>query len=942
MWRRAVVVTLVMWAVVVATSELASATERLTRRFTSDDGLPVTSPGIFAEDANGVLWIGSEAGLARYNGRRIEGWAPETLNERVSYVATGPRGEVVALARAAWQVSGRGLAPLLGPDGAQLRGVGYVAFGPDGAMWIVQDGVLQRRTAGGAWQPPFALPERARAVAVRSDGDAYVTAGALLWRVGADGSAERLVDTGRSGDLILLDDDTVALARGTKLMLWHGGALEVLADRPGWAVWVARRGERLWLSWDYFFGYKDPGEPPRIWRVPSAGQLVVDREGSLWMGTGGGLVQFPEPDTEAFGQSEGLDVTGAIALARGPEGIFFNSWAEPGYILDPDTRALTPIEPQRGAMLSARICTDATGSVWTSHRNVLSQRRDGTWIHHPLAAGDGLILCSVAPDGSVWAPTGSELRLVRGERDHVLVPLPPDGTAHSVLEDSAGRLWLAPVGERICRGSAALARQGRDPKWVCQDLPGIVHATDIIETPRGTIWLGTRHGGLLYFDGGGWSPVPSAASLKGRMIASLAHSPRGGIWIANVAGVVRVVEGDRPDAPWTVVERLGSWNGLITGGAGQVLEDADGTVWLTTSVGLTRVPVQARSQARVPPPVALAEVRVKGVPRDGPVRMPYADNSIELEFVGPSFREPKLVAYRLRMGPGRNWSAPTSQSTFTFVDLPPGHYAVEVAASLDGEHWSEPARYEFDVARPWWLEPWAWVAGGLGALAIGFGIHRARLLVALRLERQRIRIAMDLHDEMGSGLGSIGLLAEVAADGDGKTSSLAAQIADTASELGGSLTDIVWSLRSESGDVESLASHLTNKGEALFPGDAPRFETAFPPTWPRVELSLPVRRNVQLICAEALHNAAKHARATRVQLGVDTAGRRWCLWVEDDGVGIDAGAAPRSGGGVGFTSMQSRAEQIGAELDIGPAHDAPRGTRVSLRFAPRARDQRIQ
>lgn len=96
------------------------------------------------------------------------------------------------------------------------------------------------------------------------------------------------------------------------------------------------------------------------------------------------------------------------------------------------------------------------------------------------------------------------------------------------------------------------------------------------------------------------------------------------------------------------------------------------------------------------------------------------------------------------------------------MDLPPGDYLAEVRASLDGESWTEPpATYAFSVAPPWWRRTWVMAAFALCALAALYGLYRWRLGFLLKLERQRTRIAMDLHDQMGSGLGSIGILGEV-------------------------------------------------------------------------------------------------------------------------------------------------------------------------------------
>jgi signal transduction histidine kinase len=198
---------------------------------------------------------------------------------------------------------------------------------------------------------------------------------------------------------------------------------------------------------------------------------------------------------------------------------------------------------------------------------------------------------------------------------------------------------------------------------------------------------------------------------------------------------------------------------------------------------------------------------------------------------------------------------------------------------------------------------------------------------------------MDLHDEMGSALGAIGILAGLAtgdlAEADRRK--MTAKIADTAEDLGESLGDIVWSLREGSATLDTLVAHIRERAARLFP-DGKQLAFELPDTVPPIRLSLPVCGNVQRIALEALHNAARHAAAKRVVLGLAADGKRWRLWIEDNGVGI-APDLPRGRRGLGLTSMRRRAKEIDASITI----DAPKGggTRITIVFDPGAEDVRI-
>ena len=96
-----------------------------------------------------------------------------------------------------------------------------------------------------------------------------------------------------------------------------------------------------------------------------------------------------------------------------------------------------------------------------------------------------------------------------------------------------------------------------------------------------------------------------------------------------------------------------------------------------------------------------------------------------------------------------------------------------------------------------------------------------------------------------------------------------------------------------------------------------------------------MRRNLQRIAIEALHNAVRHAEADRIVLGMAPAGRMWRLWIEDDGAGMPADPVSPEGRGLGLQSMRLRAAEIGAEIIWRDATGG--GTRVEILFEPRGR-----
>jgi signal transduction histidine kinase len=315
---------------------------------------------------------------------------------------------------------------------------------------------------------------------------------------------------------------------------------------------------------------------------------------------------------------------------------------------------------------------------------------------------------------------------------------------------------------------------------------------------------------------------------------------------------------------------------------------------------------------------------------------------IAIDYVGLPRTLAGSLRFQYRLSEGEPWSPPSADRSLVLAGLDAGSYRVEIRA-LDaaGRTSAHPALVSFRVLAPFY-ERSSFVAlavlatFGLAALA-----YRARVGRLVALERQRTRIAMDLHDEMGSQLGSIALLADVAAAGpatDARHGHLLTQIAETAAEMGSSLTEIIWSLRHDAMAIERVARYLGAHGRRLFPGPVPAFVTEFPEQWPVVTMSPATGRAVLLVGQEALHNAARHSHARTVVLALERVGSRWRLVVRDDGTGIranDANESTTSHEGFGLESMRRRAADIQASIEV--RSSGSKGTTVTLVFDPRAR-----
>ena len=943
----AAVATLVVTAAGAVEARGQPRVHRLVRVFDWVSGFPWSYVVGFEQDRHGFLWLTTTSGTFRFDGRRAR-----RLDDRL-FVAPGgtQAGRVLAFDRT-------GSVFELGPDGAvrldtgprqpEARSLSF-AVATDGVAWRVRDGVLSRLRRDGRWAP-VAVPLGGRAGTARvhpgRSGRAHLTFGPELWTIEPDGSARHVTTV--QGALAVREraDGTLLVGANqrpgpvtTRIFEVAGGrARQVYEEHGARLLAIAERGSTVWVSTDVALQSLDPGYAPRDRLatpvIPGGGHLVVDREGSLWLGSGRGLVQIPEPDVAAF-----LPAGGGYTrdLMRAGGGVWGTFWGRLAFLSDAPGpgRWTEHAEPH-----FSRLCRDGAGRVWTGFRGgrLVELGADGEvgaaagepFDPHGCGEGAGARRWIVSGRRDLWTVYPGD------ERPHrVPVGLDVDGLS-CAAGTADGTLWLA-SGGTICAAPSSGVLAGVRVAWSCEAISGAADVIGLQPMPSGDLWALTfAPGSVRRRAGGRWEVVPGWERLGVDWPQTISRSPSGGVWLGGMGLLVRVAE--RPDLAdgWEILERPTAWNGLTTINVIALHEDADGTLWLGTDVGIQRIPPEIRRRRADPPPVELVEGSASGS-RVGPgesVELPYRRNRLDTLFAALSYRDPAAVRYRMRLRDEDTWSEPRADGQFTFVDLPPGRYDLQVAASLDGLRWSVPAHLAFRVLEPWYVEPWLIGSMMLGVvLASHLGV-RVRARRRLAQERQRTRIAMDLHDEVGSGLGTIAVLAGIAARPElpqERRSEVVARISSVSQELARSLGDIVWSLRISSGSLDALWNQLLERARPLFSSGRPRLEIEAPEAVPPLALPLVVRRNLHLVAYEALHNAARHSGASVVVLRLAPERTGWRLEIEDDGRGLaEAAPPPAIRRGLGLEAMKTRVAEMGGTIAW---HSGPLGgTRVTVRF----------
>jgi signal transduction histidine kinase len=313
-----------------------------------------------------------------------------------------------------------------------------------------------------------------------------------------------------------------------------------------------------------------------------------------------------------------------------------------------------------------------------------------------------------------------------------------------------------------------------------------------------------------------------------------------------------------------------------------------------------------------------------------------------------SFAAPERVRFRYRLeGLDADWVEASAQRTASYNYIPPGNYRFRVIACNSDGVWNEAGASVTLTALPqlwqtWWFRGLA-VLGLLGSVGGTVRlVEKRKLHRRLRhmeqeraLERERARIARDLHDDLGSSLTRISLLSGLARadrDNPGQVEIHAEKISESAAQTVRALEEIVWAVRPGSDSLQSLVDYITHFANELFEGTRTRCRLDLPHEMPAQPLPPELRHNIFLIVKEALTNALKHASAREVHLQAKVLAQALEIVVQDDGQGYVATAPPEEGRRHGLDNMRHRARTIGANLTVESASGKGTTVRLAVNF----------
>ncbi len=245
------------------------------------------------------------------------------------------------------------------------------------------------------------------------------------------------------------------------------------------------------------------------------------------------------------------------------------------------------------------------------------------------------------------------------------------------------------------------------------------------------------------------------------------------------------------------------------------------------------------------------------------------------------------------------------------------------------------------IVIPFWQKWWFMgisACGVTGMVAVTVRLvekrkYQRRLRLAEQeraLERERARIAQDLHDDLGSSLTRIALLSDLLRSENQSAQQVQAhaeKITQTAAQTVQALEEIVWAVRPGSDSLQSLVEYIAHFSNEHFEGHTTRCRLNLPHDLPAMPLPPEIRHNIFLVVKEALTNVLKHSGAQEVHVHAKATGNVLEFIVQDDGGGFDPKQTAANNKRNGLTNMQRRAESMGGQLTV---DSSPKGTTVRL------------
>lgn len=579
-------------------------------------------------------------------------------------------------------------------------------------------------------------------------------------------------------------------------------------------------------------------------------------------------------------------------------------------------------------------------------------------------------------DGKIWVSTyGGGVNVFDGNVfKHLDVNTSPYSISHSrvwqVIEDSDNNFWLATKNGLDFYNP----KQQTVKHYQKDDNPDSLNNDVILtvfEDSENLIWIGTYGGGLNLFTKEtntfkAYTHLPNDSStISDNSVMCICEDSKGYLWIGTDIGL------NKFDKKTEKFKRYFEKDGLSNNVVYSVIADTADVIWMSTNKGISRFdlvknefknydyrdgiqsdefnegayfkakdgeiflgglegitffyPDEINENLHLTNIVLTAlkvfneDLLPRNYKRDiQNLEVEYNQNYIQIEFAGLEFTDPQKIKYKYKLeGFDNQWNYSGDRHLAIYTNLDPGKYVFKaIATNNDGIWGKEASLINLSVLPPYWMTWWFRISLAVLILFILWSLHKIRLKRLIELEKLRIKIASDLHDEVGASLTSLSIQSQMLSyEKDASKLDKRIEIINNISKNAiNTMRDVVWSIDSRNDSLQELIEKMKETSFQILNDRDIDIKYNLNIESPGNKLNIAARQNIYLIFKEAINNTVNHSNATDIEVNIIAQNNSFDMSIKDNGSGINNPEDVHHNGGL--ANMKLRAERINGKLEI--------------------------
>lgn len=743
--------------------------------FTTREGLPHNTINDIAQTGDGYLWLATWEGAARFDGRTFQVFA---RGEQTGFTDSG--------VRAFWRESDGSLV-----IGGARGGVSRVKSGnwspqphvgslindlfrdSTGKLWLATEGAgVLLQGASGQFEP---LPAQASAVVYRllpaQQAGVWLATDLGLFHHQQGKTAKIGVEQGLpDGTIYVLDyDNAQRLLVGTEQGLYrleqeHFVLVHPALAKLGVTSLLRDRQDQLWI------GTISSG----LFRLSALGleQLTVeqglpnnrvlalfeDKEGSVWVGTNGGLMRLRDTPFTTLTIDQGLSDNYVRTLLEHSDG---SLWIGSSNGLDRQVgQDIEKIRLPDGKPVPSvlSLAEAPNGDLWVGTYTVGVLRfRQGQLIAQ-YQRKDGLgsnEVRAILPvnEQDAWFGSSGGLTRLQGStlKNFTTADGLPSAFVSALMQQDDGTVWIG-----TGKGLAKFANSTIQVQSLV-DLDNAQYIFDFTKVPNSNdFWIATDRG-IIFHQMGKMSLIGRAQGIPFDKVFSMLRQDNQYFWLSSNRGILRIDQGDVQAVLLGQAEKLsridlfgepdGMQSAQCNGGSSPAATTRkDGSLWFATAQGAVAVDPVRLAAFNITTPSAvvqslLANGELQSMLADGAaqslLQLPAGTRRVAFEFAGLSYLMPSRIVYRTKLeGFDQDWVDRGTSHTAEYTNLLPGHYLFSVSAAYPDGAWSAPASVKFTIEPYFWQRLEFVIAIGFLSIALLYGGYHLRIIRIRDKERQ--------------------------------------------------------------------------------------------------------------------------------------------------------------------------------------------------------------